>query len=148
LPVQFKRQFLEGDPLRDPYLFDALKAELSEIFYWALCGLARLREQKLFTTCDETKALLMSYRRSNNPVLCFTEDECNFGEDASTEKKELYDAYRKYCGQYGYIPLNYDNFFRELMASINHLKLYRPQINGERKNKIRGIEIRSFSNVD
>jgi putative DNA primase/helicase len=148
LPVQFKRQFLEGDPLRDPHLFDALKEELSEIFCWALCGLARLREQKLFTTCDETKALMMSYRRSNNPVLCFTEDECNFGEDVSTEKKELYDAYRKYCGSYGYIPLNYDNFFRELMSSINHLKLYRPQINGERKNKIRGIEIRSFANVD
>jgi len=148
LPVQFKRQFLEGDPLRDPNLFNALKEELSEIFCWSLCGLARLREQKLFTTCDETKALMMGYRRSNNPVLCFTEDECNFGEDVSVGKKELYDAYTKYCRSYGYIPLNYDNFLRELLSSINHLKLYRPSINGARVNKIRGIEIRSFASVD
>lgn len=148
LPVQFKRQFLEGDPQRDPHLFEKLKQELSEIFYWALCGLARLRKQKLFTESEETKALMMGYRRSNNPVLCFTEDECNFNENASIDKKELYDNYRKYCGSYGYIPLNYDNFFRELLASINHLKLYRPQINGERKNQIRGIEIRSSLNAD
>jgi putative DNA primase/helicase len=146
LPIQFKRQFLEGDPLRDPNLFDELKEELSEIFFWALCGLARLREQKLFTMCEETKALMMSYRRSNNPVLCFTEDECNFNENASIEKKELYDGYRKYCSSYGYMPLNYDNFYKDLLTSINNLKLYRPQINGERKNQIKGIEIRSASN--
>jgi len=148
LPVQFKRQFLESDPQRDPYLFDALKEELSEIFCWGLCGLARLREQKMFTQCDETKALMMGYRRSNNPVLCWVEDECDFNEDASIDKKVLYDNYRKYCGNYGYIPLNYDNFFRELMSAINHLKLYRPRVNGERKNCIKGIEIRSSVNVD
>jgi len=148
LPVQFKRQFLEGDPKRDPHLFNKLKEELSEIFCWALCGLARLREQKLFSICEETKILMMGYRRSNNPVLCWTEDECVFNEDASIDKKELYDNYRKYCGNYGYIPLNYDNFFRELLASINHLKSYRPQINGERKNYIKGIEIRGLANVD
>jgi putative DNA primase/helicase len=148
LPVQFKRQFFEGDPQRDPNLFDVLKEELSEIFWWALVGLIRLREQKLFTMCDETKTLMMGYRRSNNPVLCFTEDECNFDENASIEKKELYDSYRKYCGAYGYIPLNYDNFFRELLSSINHLKLYRPQVNGERKNQIRGIEMRGSLQSD
>lgn len=148
LPVQFKRQFLETDPQRDPYLFETLKSELSEIFYWALCGLARLREQKLFTMCNETKSLMMGYRRSNNPVLCFTEDECIFNEDASIDKKELYNGYRKYCSEYGYAPLNYDNFIRELLSSINHLKLYRPTVNGERKNYIKGIEIRSLVNAD
>jgi putative DNA primase/helicase len=148
LPIQFKRQFLEGDPERDPYLFEALKEELSEIFYWSLCGLERLRKQKLFTTCDETKTLMMGYRRSNNPVLCFTEDECIFNEHASIDKKDLYNGYRKYCGEFGYAPLNYDNFIRELLSSINHLKLYRPTVNGERKNYIKGIEIRSFANVD
>jgi len=148
LPVAFKRQFLEGDPMRDPNLFEVLKEELSEIFCWALCGLARLREQKLFTICNETKALMMSYRRSNNPVLCFTEDECNFNENATIEKKELYDGYRRYCSSYGYMPLNYDNFYKDLLTSINNLKLYRPQINGERKNQIKGIEIRSVSNAD
>lgn len=148
LPIQFKRQFLEGDPERDPYLFEALKEELSEIFYWSLCGLERLRKQKLFTTCDETKTLMMGYRRSNNPVLCFTEDECIFNEYASIDKKDLYNGYRKYCGEFGYAPLNYDNFLRELLSSINHLKLYRPTVNGERKNHIKGIEIRSLANVD
>ena len=91
---------------------------------------------------------MMGYRRSNNPVLCFTEDECIFNEYASIDKKDLYNGYRKYCGEFGYAPLNYDNFLRELLSSINHLKLYRPTVNGERKNHIKGIEIRSLANVD
>ena len=91
---------------------------------------------------------MMGYRRSNNPVLCFTEDECLFNEEAHIEKKVLYNGYRTYCGEFGYAPLNYDNFLRELMSSINHLKQYRPSVDGERQNHIKGIEIRSVSNGD
>jgi putative DNA primase/helicase len=80
LPIQFKRQFLEGDPERDPELLEKFKAEISEIFYWALCGLKRLTEQKRFTDCEETRTLLMGYRRSNNPILCYVEDQCILGE--------------------------------------------------------------------
>jgi putative DNA primase/helicase len=42
LPIHFKKQFTEDNPDRDPELLNKFKEELSEIFYWALCGLKRL----------------------------------------------------------------------------------------------------------
>jgi putative DNA primase/helicase len=142
LPIQFKRQFLEGDPDRDPELLYKLKEELSEIFYWALCGLKRLSENKRFTDCDETRQLLMGYRRSNNPVLCYVEDQCIVGEQESIEKAELFSDYRKYCGENGYMPLNRENFFRELYTAISSLKQYRPRVNGDRITRLSGIGIK------
>lgn len=141
LPIQFKRQFLEGDPDRDPELLEKFKEERSEIFYWALCGLKRLTEQKRFTDCEETRTLLMGYRRSNNPILCYVEDQCTLGEGRSADKAELYGDYRAYCGANGYMPVNRENFFRELYAAVHNLRLYRPRDNGSRTRKIDGIAI-------
>lgn len=142
LPIQFKRQFLEGDPERDPELLDKFKEELSEIFFWALCGLKRLTEQKRFTDCQETRDLLMGYRRSNNPILCYVEDQCLLGEGRTADKAELYGDYRAYCGANGYMPVNRENFFRELYSAVHNLRLYRPRgEGGARTYKIEGIEI-------
>lgn len=139
MPIQFKRQFLEGDPARDPYLIDKFKEELSEIFYWALCGLKRLTDQRRFTDCQETRDLLMGYRRSNNPILCYVEDQCTLGEGRSVEKAELYGDYRKYCGDNGYMPVNRENFFRELYSAIHNLRIYRPRGGDSRARRIDGI---------
>lgn len=139
LPITFKKQFLENDPERDPDLFDELKQEISEIFYWCLCGHKRLTKQRRFTDCDETRSLMMGYRRSNNPVLCFVEDECLVGEDCEVAKAELYGDYRKYCGENGYMAVHRENFFRELHQAIHNLKLYRPRVGNDRPTYIRGI---------
>jgi len=142
LPIQFKRQFLEGDPDRDPELLEKFKEELSEIFYWALCGLKRLTEQKRFTDCRETRDLLMGYRRSNNPILCYVEDQCILGDGQSADKGELYGDYRSYCGLNGYMPVNRENFFRELYAAVHNLRLYRPRTeDGSLRRRIAGIQI-------
>lgn len=141
MPIQFKRQFLEGDPERDPELLDKFREELSEIFYWALCGLKRLTDQKRFTDCEETRTLLMGYRRSNNPVLCYIEDQCFLGEDRSVEKTELYADYRAYCGMNGYMPVNKENFFRELYSAVHNLRIYRPRDEKSRARRIEGIAI-------
>jgi putative DNA primase/helicase len=141
LPIKFKHQFREGDPERDPFLFDKLTGELSEIFFWALHGLKRLTEQKMFTMCDETKELMMDYRRTNNPVLCFVEDECTVGADKEADKNILYESYREYCKKFGYMALNKDNFFRELYAAVNNLALYRPTVAGVRQYYVKGITL-------
>lgn len=142
LPIQFKRQFLEGDPDRDPELIDKFREELSEIFYWALCGLRRLTEQKRFTDCAETRDILMGYRRSNNPILCYVEDQCILGEDRSADKGELYQDYRSYCGSNGYMPVNRENFFRELYSAVHNLRIHRPRgDNGARTYRVDGISI-------
>jgi len=142
LPIQFKRQFKEDDPERDPHLMDKFREELSEIFYWALCGLKRLEEQGRFTDCDETRALLMGYRRSNNPILCYVEDECVIGDDKEVAKADILLDYQKYCAKNGYKSLGRENFFRELYVAVHNLRLYRPRSPyGSREYKIQGIGI-------
>ena len=102
LPVQFKRQFFESDPDTDPFLEGKLIAELSEIFHWALVGLHRLLERGRFTDCDETQALLLGYRRLNNPVVCFLDECCEFNDGYSAKKADVYEAYKKFCSSSGY----------------------------------------------
>lgn len=143
MPIQYKHQFLEDDPRRDPDLMDKLRGELSEIFIWALCGLKRLTDQKRFTNCDETKALMMKYRRSNNPILCYIEDECELGPENAVKTDDLYMDYKTYCGRYGYSVMNKENFFRELYVAQESLRRYRPNQGGERMNMVRGIRIAS-----
>jgi len=141
MPIQYKHQFLEDDPHRDPDLMDKLRAELSEIFIWALCGLKRLTDQKRFTNCDETKALMMKYRRSNNPILCYIEDECELGPENAVKTDDLYSDYKCYAGRNGYSIMNKENFFRELYVAQESLRRYRPNKGGERLNMVRGIRI-------
>jgi putative DNA primase/helicase len=141
MPIQYKHQFLEDDPRRDPDLMDQLRRELSEIFYWSLCGLKRLTVQKRFTNCDETKTLMMKYRRSNNPILCYVEDECELGPDNAVKTDDLYSDYKSYAGRNGYSIMNKENFFRELYVAQESLRRYRPNQGGERLNMVRGIRI-------
>lgn len=144
LIVQMKRQFMEDDPDRDPNLFDKLKEELSEIFYWALCGLARLVKQGRFTACEETRELMQDYRRLNNPVLCYVEEECVMGEELKVPKKDLYSDYKNYCSRNGYSALHSGNFFRELNTVFRNLRNYRPRKdNPDRLPYVQGIKIKT-----
>lgn len=143
LLVQMKRQFLEDDKDRDPNLFEKLKEELSEIFYWALCGLSRLIKQGHFTFSDETSELMQDYRRLNNPVLCYVEEECVLGDGMEVEKNGLYADYSSYCKRNGYTSLNNANFFRELTSVFRNLKVYRPRKHNHGRERIlRGIKLK------
>ena len=145
LPVRFKRQFLDDDPDRDPDLFDTLKGELSEIFSWAVVGLARLTESRRFTDSDETRAMMQDYRRVNNPVLCYVEDQCIVDEDAEVAKADIYEDYKRYCGKNGYTSLNRENFFRELYVAVANLKQYQHRADGAPKRYIKGIRVNSYA---
>ena len=142
LPIRFKRQFFEDDPARDPDLVDKLKEELSAIFQWSLIGLKRLIEQKKFTPSNETWELMQDYRRLNNPVLCYVEEECELSEDVEVSKKDLYFDYKNYCSRCGYTPLNRENFFRELFIAVANLRKHRPRVGSERVLMIQGIKIK------
>jgi putative DNA primase/helicase len=147
LIIQMKRQFLEDDKDRDPNLLDKLKTEISEIFYWALCGLKRLVEQGHFTFSDETIEVMQDYRRLNNPVLCYAEEECDIGDGLQITKVDLYSDYTSYCKRNGYTGLNSGNIFRELKSVFRNLHDYRPRKdNPDRLPYIRGIKIKVFTN--
>lgn len=142
LPVEFKRQFVEGQDA-DPDLFETLKGELSGIFAWAVLGLHRLLKQNRFTESEETRNLMMDYRRSNNPVLCFVEDECEVDQDYSEQKDAIYGRYETYCRANGYSRMNKENFLRELFAAVSSVRKYRARLpGGDREQRLRGIRLR------
>jgi putative DNA primase/helicase len=140
LPVRFKRQFLEDN---DPDLFNDLTRELSEIFSWSIVGLHRLLTRNRFTDCDETRELMMEYRRINNPVLCYVEDRCLLGEENEITKEQLYSDYKSYCAANGYSALNNVNFFRELYVAIGNIRQYRPRGGNARERYLKGIKLRT-----
>ena len=146
LPIQFKRQFLEGAPDTDPYLEKKLLAERSEIFQWALVGLHRLLKNRMFTDSLETRDLLQNYRRLNSHVICFVEDLCTLDEGGHVQKTILYEKYRDYCRDSGNSPYAKQKFFRELYAAVTTLKSSRPRANNPgRKPCVEGIRLEGFS---
>ncbi len=140
LPVQFKQQFLDGGDLE---LENKIEAELSGIFLWAVAGLHRLRQQKKFTDCQETQDLLFDYRRSNNPILSFVEDECILDDDSEVTKDDLYKAFKTYCSTNGFIAFNKNNFYRELYLAVTNIHQYRARNGKKRTNKLKGIALES-----
>lgn len=151
LPIQFKRQFLENDPEMDPDLEEKLMQEIDGIFAWAVIGLHRLIKQKRFTSCDKTVDFIMNYRRYNNPVLAFVQDQCSLEPDAETDIKELYKAYKSYCTEGGYKSLNRENFIEELQTATRKIqecaavRCHRPRVNGKRPYTATGIRLTAGS---
>ena len=143
LPIQFKRQFMEGDPDTDPFLEEKLLRELSEIFLWSIAGLKRLLKNKQFTNCEETINLMMDYKRLNNPVLCFIQDTCTLDENGQANKKDLFTNYGTYCRNNGYRAYSKENFFREMYAAFATLRTFRPRTNNPHRIPfVKGISIR------
>ena len=137
LPIRFKRQFFGND--EDKHLDEKLRAEMSEIFKWALAGLHRLLDQDGFTESEETAALLQEYRLENNPVMSFVAIKCHLGDGYEVDKDGLYRKYREFCDQYNYRPLNRTYFFRELTIVQKNLRQYRPHVDGKRRYMLQGI---------
>lgn len=154
LPIQFKRQYLENDPAMDTDLGDKLMEEIDGIFAWAVTGLHRLREQKRFTTCEETAEFILNYRRYNNPVMAFVQDQCKLSEGFEADLKDLYKAYKQYCSEGGFKSVNRENFAEELQNATRKLKesaavmVNRPRkADGTRPFIVSGIELKSeFTN--
>jgi putative DNA primase/helicase len=140
LPISFKRQFLPGDPDRDPFLVDKLMEELPGIFGWAMAGLARLRQRGCFDVdCDETLQLVSEYRRQNSPIFAFVQDCLAIGETYTAGKEDLYKAYKAYCGENGYGASHRENFLADLRRTVKAVKNTRPRVNGERVQSLAGV---------
>lgn len=140
LIIRFKQQFMGAAD--DTNLMAKLEKELSEIFSWALVGLHRLMDQGCFSDSADSREIMQAYRRLNNPIQCFVEDCCAIEEGGSAVKDELYGKYREYCGKYGYMPQNYENFLRELRSAVKNLKDFRPRLSGGgRQRSLKGIKL-------
>lgn len=97
----------------DPGLLEKLKGEASGILAWLVKGC--LEYQKIGLKPPETvKKATASYRKEEDIISHFTEQECELGSSYKVKAGELYKAYREWCERNGHRPLNNTRFGNEM----------------------------------
>lgn len=95
-----------------------IETELSGVFNWVLDGLNRLLKQKDFTYSDVIQESRKQYERESDSVKIFIEEEgYRPTSSESIEMKLLYPAYKCFCIENGYKPVNNLNFRKRLEGS-------------------------------
>jgi putative DNA primase/helicase len=94
-----------------------IDAELSGVFNWVLDGLKRVLAQKGFTHCEAAKKAVEQYKTQSDSVKMFIEEN-NFVKSPSDYEiiKELYQRYRSFCIEDGFMPVNKSNFIKRLSS--------------------------------
>ena len=98
-------------------IVDSLLAELPGILNWALRGLKALREQGRFTEPEDQRRLKSELYRLNNPVIAFVEEVIGNGGShwqARLSRREVYEAYNKWCMETNTKPLSARGFWPRL----------------------------------
>jgi putative DNA primase/helicase len=143
LILPFNRQFSIEE--RDPKLKHKIVAsELDGIFLWSLNGLTRLRKRGYFEESVSMQTVKDAYRKENNNVIIFVEEQCVLDAQADVGSDALYVAYRDWCLESEYRPLSKILFGRELLRQYS-------AINKGRCGASRrwdGIRIRKEGEVD
>ena len=94
-----------------------IESELSGVFNWVLEGLNRLLEQKRFSHCEAAKQAVEQYKTQSDSVKIFIEEN-GYQLSPSNYKvvKDLYTAYRSFCLDDGFKPVNKTNFIKRLQS--------------------------------
>lgn len=128
LILRFNRQFAEEEQNKN--LINELLEELDGIFLWCLEGLSRLRQRNYFDVDASMRQEIDEYKRENNNVLLFVDEECMFRIDLAVTKKELYIAYKDWCKENGHRELSKNKFGKELRKQYTAVK--EDRISGDR----------------
>ena len=131
----------------DPFLVEALSAELEGILLWCLEGLQRLlRNSYKFTVSPKAAANLETIKRNSNNVLDFLDSEGYFRYKAnfSISSKDLYEIYKLWCEDNACHPVSAARLSSEVSQNAVRLNL-------EPTNNIYlpgGRRVRGFMGID
>ena len=110
----------------DPFLVEALSAELEGILLWCLDGLQRLlRNSYKFTVSPKAAANLETIKRSSNNVLDFLDSEGYFRYkvDFSISSRDLYEIYKLWCEDNACHPVSAARLSSEVSQNAVRLDL-------------------------
>jgi putative DNA primase/helicase len=94
-----------------------IENELSGVFNWVLEGLNRLLEQKRFSHCEAAKQAVEQYKTQSDSVKLFIQENSYQPSPTSYKLiKDLYTAYRTFCLDDGFKPVNKTNFIKRLQS--------------------------------
>ena len=110
----------------DPFLVEALSAELEGILLWCLDGLQRLlRNSYKFTVSPKAAANLETIKRNSNNVLDFLDSEgyFHYKADFSISSKDLYEIYKLWCEDNACHPVSAARLSSEVSQNAVRLNL-------------------------
>lgn len=117
--IPFDTPIPANEQLPLPVVLDQLRPEYPGIFGWAMDGLQRLLSQsgtrgKAFSRSERAAQILADHRVFSNPLLEWLEQYVVADPDASENRREVYDSYRRWMTQGGHKPLTLQKFNRFL----------------------------------
>lgn len=90
-----------------------LQQERAGVFVWALAGYKRLMRAGAFTRVEQSERAKEDYRLSNDTEQTFVNEMCNINPTGSISANALYNSYRNWCADNGFIPKNANQAAKE-----------------------------------
>jgi P4 family phage/plasmid primase-like protien len=116
LIIPLTKEFTDLDNKHKYYR--TLLTERNGIFNWMVEGLKRLKERERFAVGKNMIETIESYRVENNPVLSFVDEHCVVDSNVSVSKRDIYEAYKQFCDDSGFRPVNIRKFGKELKRHL------------------------------
>lgn len=103
--IPFERRFLHGVDADEGILNKlTTEQELSGFLNLGLQGLRRLDANRQFSETQKTFDALERYKVLADPIAAFVSEVCQIDADMKAVKQDLFNAYRKYCENFGVKP--------------------------------------------
>lgn len=129
-------------------LASKLKAELPQIFRWALDGKERLKKRGRFIQPKSGEDLLKTMEALNTPIRTFVDEKCDIGKPHTIQKDALYIAYSEWCFSEGRThSLSKERFCENLLSTGLPIMATRPRSDaGGRYQAFQGIRLKERPN--
>lgn len=115
--LEFNRQFSEKEQNKN--LKKQLEEEIDGIFLLLVDGLKKLLKRGYFDLSGDVQESIHQYRRENNNVLIFVDEECVLSDTCHIPKSNLYSSYKIWCEMNGNYYLSQIKFGRELVQHFD-----------------------------
>ena len=117
------------------------EADAGRIINFALRGLKRLRENKVFTLPESSNDLVDQFKAISNPIHEFIGECCAFNKETQVVTNVLYETWRNWCKWNGRSPGIKPLFFSRFTASYPFVVKDRATINGSQRYIYQGIAL-------
>jgi putative DNA primase/helicase len=123
---------------REDLALDArLAAELPGIFRWALDGWTRLHARGHFPALASSDDMRADLEDITSPVKAFLDECCHFDEHASVPRRDLFQAWKRWCEAVGRDHTgNEDTFGRNLNAAYPAIRSTRPRTGDAKRPRL------------
>lgn len=138
--IDFKHSFIGRE---DFDLGTRLETETAGIAVWALAGLIRLRQNKIFTVPKSSLTILEEWSTLTSPVSGFIEEATQRGGEVT--KEELFDAFDKWRNERRIAPMTRSRFIERVKSAAPYIVSNTKMRAGQKQSLYEGISLQAWA---